>query len=150
MRNKCRQGHRDATNFTRVLREAKYLKAKSLITLRRATEAIPTLKELAENTKSIEGAEAKYLVAQTFYDQGSIDAAEKEVMDYIENGTPHQYWLARTFVLLADIYHDKDDDFSARQYLESLKESYNENDDINEMIAQRLGAWKINSSTLPE
>lgn len=133
-----------------IMREAKYLKAKSLISLSRTNEAIPSLKELAENTKSVEGAEAKYLLAQAFYDQGSLEASEKEVMDYIENGTPHQYWLARTFVLLADIYHDKGDDFSARQYLENLTENYNADDDINDMVAKRLSTWKVSSATLPE
>lgn len=133
-----------------ILREANYLKAKSLIALRRTTEAIPTLKQLAENTKSAEGAEAKYLLAQAFYDQANTDAAEREVMDYIENGTPHQYWLARAFVLLADIYHDKGDDFSARQYLESLREEYSGDDDIDSMIAQRLAAWKVSSAVLPD
>ena len=134
-----------------IMREAKYLKAKSLISLRRTTEAIPTLKELAENTKSAEGAEAKYLLAQAFFDNNSIDSAEKEAFDYIEKGTPHQYWLARTFILLADIYHSKGDDFSAQQYLESLQESYTAEDDILDMTTQRLTAWNANStSSLPE
>lgn len=133
-----------------IMREANYLKAKSLISLCRTSEAIPTLKLLAENTKSVEGAEAKYLLAQAFYDQNNADAAEREVMDYIENGTPHQYWLARTFILLSDIYHDKGDDFSARQYLESLRENYSASDDIDSMISQRLSAWKVSSAVLPD
>ncbi len=133
-----------------ILREANYLKVKSLISLHRTSEAIPTLKTLAENTKSVEGAEAKYLLAQAYYDQSNHDAAEREVMDYIENGTPHQYWLARTFILLADIYHDKGDDFSARQYLENLRENYSANDDIESMISQRLAAWKVSSAVLPD
>ncbi|MCQ2228742.1 MAG: tetratricopeptide repeat protein [Bacteroidales bacterium] len=133
-----------------IMREAKYLKVKSLITLHRTTEAIPTLRELSENTKSAEGAEAKYLIAQAFFDQNDIENAEKEVFDYVEQGTPHQYWLARSFILLADIYHQKEDDFQARQYLESLSESYSADDDISDMISQRLSAWKVNTATLPD
>lgn len=124
-----------------IMREAKYLKAKSLIALNRQTEAIPELRELSENTRSAEGAEAKYLISQIFFDQKNTERAEKEVFDYIEQGTPHQYWLARTFILLADIYHEKGDDFQARQYLEGLKESYDAKDDIASMMEQRLAAW---------
>lgn len=133
-----------------IMREAKYLKVKSLIALNRTTEAIPTLKDLAENTKSVEGAEAKYLLTQAFFDNNNLDAAEKEAFNYMENGTPHQYWLARTYILLADIYHAKADDFSAQQYLESLKESYSADDDIASMIAQRLAAWNVENTTTTE
>ncbi len=132
-----------------ILREAKYLKMKSLIAVNRQTEAIPLMRELGENTKSSEGSEAKYLLAQTLYDQKSLDSAEAEIFDYVDKGTPHQYWLARSFVLLADIYHAKNDDFQAQQYLENLRETYTADDDISDMIASRLGEWNTGSSKLP-
>lgn len=90
-------------------------------------------------------AEAKYLVAQYLYDSNNHEAAENEVFDYIEKGTPHQYWLARSFVLLSDIYHAKGDDFQAVQYLQTLKESYTNSDDIQSMISQRLDAWNADN-----
>ena len=133
-----------------ILREALYLKAKSLIDSNRQSDAIGVLRDLASNTVSAEGAEAKYLLAQIYYDQNSPDLAEAEVFDYVEKGTPHQYWLARSFVLLADIYHDKGDDFQATQYLETLKESYSADDDISSMIADRVQAWAPQKSVVAE
>lgn len=135
-----------------ILREANFLKMKSLIAAGRAGEAISTMKELAQSTKTEEGAEAKYLLAQYYFDSQALDTAEKEVFDYIDKGTPHQYWLARTFVLLSDIYHKRGDDFQACQYLISLQESYNENEEINKMIKTRLDAWgaETGSSALPD
>ena len=59
-------------------------------------------------------------------------------MDFIERNTPHQYWLARAFVLLADVYIKQNDDFQAKQYLISLEENYKGNDDIKQMIDVRL------------
>lgn len=131
-----------------IVREAKYLKAKSLIYLKRSAEALPILRELSQNTVSAEGSEAKYLVAQYHYDNNDTESAEKEIFDYIEKGTQHQYWLARSFVLLADIYHTRGDDFQAQQYLETLKESYNADDDIDEMITHRMELWHAGSSSL--
>ncbi len=132
-----------------ILREAKYLKMQSLMSVGRSSEAVPLMRELSENTRSSEGSEAKYLLAQTYFDQGNLDAAEAEVFDYVDKGTPHQYWLARSFVLLADVYHAKNDDFQAQQYLENLRESYTADDDIADMIALRLGEWNTGSSQLP-
>ena len=135
-----------------ILREANYLKMKSLVASGKAGEALGTMKELAQSTKTEEGAEAKYLLAQYYYDSQAFDTAEKEVFDYIDKGTPHQYWLARTFVLLSDIYHKRGDDFQACQYLISLQESYNENAEINQMIKSRLDKWNVDagSSSLPD
>lgn len=131
-----------------IVREAEYLKAKSLIDSRRATEAVPTLRKLSMNTKSAEGAEAKYLVAQIMYDMNQHETAEKEIFDYIEKGTPHQYWLARSFVLLADIYHAKGEDFQALQYLESLRDNYNtEADDIGTLINTRVSQWNAGKAS---
>lgn len=128
-----------------ILREAQYLKAQSLIGLNKKDAALPVLKVLKANTKSAEGAEAKFLYADILYGSGKLDAAEKEIFDYIEQGTPHQYWLARAFVLLSDIYHQRKEDFQAIQYLESLKANYSGDDDIDEMIESRLSVWKVNS-----
>lgn len=130
-----------------ILREAQYLKAKSLVDSKRANEAIPMLRKLSQNTKSIEGAETKYLTAQILFDMNQPDAAEKEIFDYIEKGTPHQYWLARSFVLLADIYHAKGENFQAQQYLESLKSNYeSNNDDIESLISNRFEEWNLNAT----
>ena len=72
------------------------------------------------------------------YDSGDKVGAEMVIMDFIKEGTPHMYWLARSFILLSDIYKSQGKDVEARQYLLSLKNNYSENDDIADMIAARL------------
>ena len=98
--------------------------------------------ELAKDTRNVYGAEAKYLVAQTYFDEGETAKAEKEVLDYIEVSTPHAYWLARSFVLLSDVYVKLDRKMEAKQYLLSLQQNYQANDDIAGMIESRLSKLK--------
>ena len=122
--------------------EARYIRAKAYLAQDEAKKALADLKKLSQDTRTAQGAEAKYLLAQLYYDQNNDKEAEKVLMDFIEDGTPHQYWLARGFVLLADIYIRQGDDFQARQYLTSLQNNYKGEDDIADMIADRLGKLK--------
>ena len=75
---------------------------------------------------------------KSLYDAKEYTAAEKELLNYIEQSTPHAYWLARSFVLLSDVYVAMGKDLDARQYLLSLQQNYQGNDDIESMIEDRL------------
>jgi TolA-binding protein len=122
--------------------EARYLRAKSYLKLGENGKAVADLTVLSKDTRTEHGAEAKYQLAQSYYSGKDIARAEKELLDFIEKGTPHQYWLARGFILLADIYIDKGDDFQARQYLTSLKRNYSGSEEIDRMIETRLEKLK--------
>ena len=125
-----------------IMSEARYVRAKAYISLKQENKALADLKEISKDTRTIHGAEAKYLLAQLYYDNKDDKNAETVLMNFIENGTPHQYWLARGFILLADIYIRQGDDFQARQYLTSLQNNYKGDDEIAEMIEDRLGKLK--------
>lgn len=118
--------------------EALYYRAKSYMNQKADKKALTDLQELAKDTRNLYGAEAKYLVAQQYYTAGEYAVAEKELLDYIERSTPHAYWLARSFVLLSDVYMAMDKKLDARQYLLSLQQNYHANDDIEGMIESRL------------
>ena len=118
--------------------EARYYRAKALQTAGRTQEAIKDWEILAKDTRNAYGAEAKYLLAQSLFDGGKLDEAEKQVLDYMEVSTPHTYWLARSFILLSDVYKKMGKNLDARQYLLSLKQNYQADDDIAAMIENRL------------
>lgn len=125
-----------------IMSEARYVRAKAYISLKQENKALADLKEISKDTRTIHGAEAKYLLAQLYYDNKDDKNAETVLMNFIENGTPHQYWLARGFILLADIYIRQGEDFQARQYLTSLQNNYKGDDEIAAMIEDRLGKLK--------
>ncbi|MDR0895845.1 MAG: tetratricopeptide repeat protein [Prevotellaceae bacterium] len=120
--------------------EARYNRAKSYLNTHNDPQALPDLQALAKDTRTQYGAEAKYLVAQQFYNSKQYDQAETEILNFIEQGsTEHSsYWMARSFILLSDVYVAMDKPFDARQYLLSLQQSYHANDDIAGMINERL------------
>lgn len=118
--------------------EVTYWKAQALLESGKRADARPLLEELSKDTRSRYGAESDYLLSQLLFDSGDAAGAEKVIMDFIQEGTPHMYWLARSFILLSDIYKSQGKDVEARQYLLSLKSNYTETDDIADMIAKRL------------
>ena len=118
--------------------EARYFRSCALLRMDKQQDAMADLIFLAKDTRNIYGAEAKYKVAQIYFDRGETAQAEKEVLNYIEVSTPHAYWLARSFVLLSDVYVRMGKQLEAKQYLLSLRQNYQADDDIAGMIASRL------------
>lgn len=120
------------------VREARYRRAKAYLQLNDNENALKDLKELSTEPRHVYGAEANYLLANYYFVKNEDDLAEKTIFSFINKNTPHQYWLARSFILLSDIYIKKGDDFQAKQYLLSLQENYKEADSIQDMIKERL------------
>lgn len=122
--------------------EALYYRAKAYLNQQATQKAMDDLQQLAKDTRTLYGAEAKYLVAQQLYNAAEYAAAEKEILDFIDQSTPHAYWLARSFILLSDVYVAMDKKLDARQYLLSLQQNYQADDDIAGMIEERLEKLK--------
>ena len=119
-------------------REALYARAKAYEKSGNLKNALADYRTLAENTLDQYGAEAKYRVAEYLFNDNKSGEAEKEIFDFINKNTPHQYWLAKSFILLSDIYLSQGNDFEAKQYLLSLRENYKGKDDIATEIKARL------------
>ena len=123
--------------------EALYNRAKAYLALKKQDEAEADLKILATETRTANGAEAKYLLANLYFEESKTKEAEAEVMDFAKKNTPHQFWLARSFVLLADVYIKDNNDFQAKQYLLSLQKNYTVADEIQTMITDRLNGISL-------
>ncbi len=119
--------------------EARYLRGKLYLKLGDNTKARDDFSALSKDTRTEYGAEAKYQLAQLYFDAKDITRAEKEILEFIDkSGTTHQYWLARGYILAFDIYAEKGDEFRARSFLSSLQRNYKGNEEIDRMIESRL------------
>lgn len=130
----------DGRSDAAVKAEALYNRAKAYIAMNQAGLAIADLKMVSADTRTETGAESSYLLANVYFEQNNLKAAEDEVMAFTKKNTPHQFWLARSFVLLADIYIKQNNDFQAKQYLLSLQKNYTAADEIQQLIKDRLDA----------
>jgi TolA-binding protein len=131
----------DKTLNPETATEARYHRAKACLNLHEKAEA--DLENLARDTRTAYGAEARYLLAQFYFDGNNATEAKIVIQDYIRQGTPYPYWLAKSFILLSDIYAAENDKLQARQYLESLQTNYkNTGDDIHQIIEERLEKLK--------
>lgn len=122
-------------------RETNYMLAVSYYKLGNKDKAFPILSKLSTDTNSAEGAESKFLVADILFEKQKLKEAENEIMDFIDKNSPHQFWLAKSFLLLSDIYLKNGDEFQAKHTLKSIEENYPEqNDGILETTRRKLQA----------
>ncbi|MBT8195462.1 MAG: tetratricopeptide repeat protein [Bacteroidia bacterium] len=88
------------------------------------------------------GAIARHYLAQIAFDDGNYDEAENNVFKAIEQDPSYDYWVAKSFLLLSDVYVQKDNIFQAKHTLKSVIENYesspNDPEDIQVIAMQKL------------
>jgi TolA-binding protein len=123
-----------------VREEALYQRGKAYRESKQYGLSVPDFDAISKDVRTSIGAEAKYLLAQSYFDLKAYDTAESEVMSFAQQPTQQQYWLARSLILLSEISHERGDDFQSKQYLLSLKANYKNSDDILQRVDEHLQA----------
>ena len=122
-----------------VRNEALYYRAKAHIQNKQYELAIIDLDIVSQEVRTARGAEAKYLLAECHYLLDAVNTAEEEIMSFTKQQTSHQYWLAKSLILLADINVKRNELFQAKQYLLALQKNYRgQQDDIHTIINDKL------------
>lgn len=103
---------------------------------------LEALRKIARNPDSAVGAQANVELGERLLKAGRNKEALEQMEAFTASGTEQQYWLAKGFLLLADIYHADGKTRLAREYVVSLRDNYPGNEpDIREGISQRLGRY---------
>lgn len=119
--------------------EVNYRRALALNAMKRYAEADKILQALAATPGELYGSMGAVAYGQSLLDRGKVVEAETVVNNFIDADPPHQYWLARGFILYSDILRKQGKTFEADEYLRSLRDHYPGRDaDINTMINRRL------------
>lgn len=121
------------------LTEVKGMLARALYEQENYPEALKGYRELATEVQTAGGAEAMFRVADILFRQGKLDEAQKVVFDFGAKKSPQLYWMAKSYLVLSDIYVARKDSFMARQTLQSLMDNYGVADDgILESAREKL------------
>jgi TolA-binding protein len=124
-----------------LARESTFMIAKANYSLNNFDDALRDFRKVATEVTSAEGAESKYRVAELLDKKGKPAEAEKVITEFIDMKSPHQYWMARVFLLLADISIKKGDSLQARATLQSLKDYYTvDNDGILDEVKAKINS----------
>ncbi len=87
-------------------------------------KALSYLNGVTKLTRSAKALEAKYLIAQIYFNKGEYLLAEKMTDRLIQDAFEHPEWIAKGLLLIADIYIQQGEWFSARASLDALLEQY--------------------------
>lgn len=118
---------------------ARYAKGKAAYNKGDFKMAIDDLKLVTIPVSIAEGVQAKFLLADAMFKIGDIAGSEKKVIELSKIETPHQYWVARGFILYGDIYIKKGDLFQAKATFQSILEGYEKKEDgILDTVKKRI------------
>ena len=96
---------------------------KSLQAGNHCDQAIAAFKQVADVNKSAWGAEARYEIANCYFMLSNLPAAEKAGMDVIKITGSYDYWVAKAYILLGDIYLQQKDYFNAKATFQSVSDN---------------------------
>jgi len=123
--------------------EVKRMLSDAYLQLGQLPEALAGYQGLSSEVRTETGAEARYRVADILFRQGKLDEAQKVVFDFGEQKSPQLFWMAKSYLVLSDVYAARQDTFMLRQTLQSLLDNYQKTDDgILDEARAKLGKIK--------
>lgn len=111
------------------------------------TSAVNEFTYTVSNTKTVAAAEAKYNLADIEYLKRHYKTSQKICFDLEKELPNYDYWVAKTYILLADDYTGLKDAFQAKATLQSIIDNYKGDDDILPVAQQKLD--KLNGKAAP-
>ncbi|WP_276089045.1 tetratricopeptide repeat protein [Pedobacter sp. JY14-1] len=101
-------------------------------------QATKAFNAVVNSTKTVAAAEAKYNIALLQYIKKEYKTSTKTCFDIINNMPSYDYWVAKSFILLADNYVALKDNLQAKSTLLSIIDNYEGKDDIVPTAKEKL------------
>ena len=102
------------------INQINHIVGKSYFMKENYTLAMQYLDKSYKADKSVYGAESAYYSAAASFRMNQLDETENKVFDISDRFANHEYWVAKSFILLADVYVAKDNAFQAKETLRSV------------------------------
>lgn len=104
--------------------QASFISGKSYLELGQSRNALDELVKVHRSGMGVIAAEACYLIAKIHFDSNQLSEAENTIFELAEKYKRHDFWVAKGFILLADIYVRNNNIFQARATLQSIIDNY--------------------------
>ncbi len=112
---------RDATPDDKSI--AHMVLAQHAISATQWPESIESLRSVLSHNKGSLGAEARYLIAWIYYQQGKWSESEKAAEESIRLSGSFEPWSTKSYILIGDVYYQQKDYFNAKATYQSVAEN---------------------------
>lgn len=135
--------------------EAYYAKGMANYYAKNYDAAKTALVWLTKNTTTAKSAEARFSLADIFFQQNFLDKADEEVTGILKQKPAYNYWIAKGLILRSRIYIKQEKLFESEQNLKSVLEHYKVDDDgiideANELWSELMQLKDKPKSITPE
>lgn len=117
--------------------QSHFILGKSYFALNKLQNAKKELVITSKLTNNEIGAEATYLQALIDYNNADYKNSEELIFKLNDNFSSYNYWVAKGFILLADVYVKQNMLFEAKETLNSIIENYPK-DDLKNIAREKL------------
>lgn len=121
-----------------LILEARYKIGKSAYELDSISLAQKEFFTCTKLSKGAYAAEAAYYLALIQFSKQNYSETENMIFDIINQYPSYDYWIAKSFILLADVYDKKNNLFQAKQTLQSVIDNYKGADEIKQTAIDKL------------
>lgn len=117
--------------------------------LKRYEMAKTSFEQVITQTQGEMAAEALYGLSLAEFNLKNYKEAEKHIFKLSGDFSSYDYWVAKSFILLADIYLETGNEFQARQTLKSIVDNY-EGADLKKLAADKLEILNRSAADKPK
>jgi TolA-binding protein len=114
-----------------------FILAKSALAIDSMSVARQEFEKTIELSDGERGAESKYMLAAIQYTLKNYVRAEEMIFELANEFPAYEYWKAKGFIMLADIYAINGNIFQAKQTLQSIIDNY-PGQDLKDVAGQKL------------
>jgi tetratricopeptide (TPR) repeat protein len=103
-----------------TMNEVQFFKAKALQRQQKNNEALVIYQQLQNVSNDAVASEARYRIAELYYQQNDLKEAEAAAGNAIKLNTGNEYWTVKSYLLIVDILVKQQDYFNAKATAQSV------------------------------
>lgn len=139
---------KNTTAKPEVLATANYYIGKIAFDAKEYNAALPAFnKVIVLQPDNEEAAEARFRIAQMYYERRDLELAYNLCMDGAKASGSYPRWVSKSLILVADISVEREDYSTAQAALETMQENYKDDPELLKEATEKLEQIKVKSQS---